>query len=258
MSKNPDDTNKTPDHIRDRIRSVPAWYHRIEVAPGIVTPGINDSRAVLAELDLPSRCAGLRVLDLGARDGFFSFELERRGADVLAVDYLRADQTGFKVASELLASKVTYIQDNVYNLTAAKYGTFDIVLMLGLIYHLPDPLGALHIVRSLCRDRLYLETQVIDQAFLLPGGQMVPLASLARELESVPLMQFYPDASLNEDNTNYWAPNLACMMAMLNEANFSVQSQRALGARATFDCQVTHDRRREYFMGIARGLRTPA
>lgn len=258
MSKNAEDVSKSPDDIRDRINSIPAWYHRIEVAPGIVTPGINDSRAVLEQLNLPSRCAGLKVLDLGARDGFFAFELERRGADVLAVDYLRADQTGFKVASELLASKVTYVQDNIYNLTAAKYGTFDIVLLLGLIYHLPDPLGALHIVRSLCRDQLFLETQVIDQAFLLPGGQMVPLASLARDLERVPLMQFYPDASLNRDNTNYWAPNLACMAAMLNEANFSVQSQRLLGARATFHCKVAHDQRREYFMGIARGLRMPA
>jgi hypothetical protein len=66
--------------------------------PGITTPGINNTAQVLALLDLPDDARGLRVLDLGTR-GFFAFEMERRGAEVIAVDYIPKDQTGFAVAS---------------------------------------------------------------------------------------------------------------------------------------------------------------
>src|SRR5205085_3065443 len=154
-----------------KIGSAKYWYHRIPIRPGIVTPGVNDAEATLAVLDPPDDCTGLRVLDLGARDGFFSFAFERRGAEVVAVDYVPADQTGFAIAAELLGSKVTYLHENVYNLTPEKHGTFDVVLCLGLLYHLPDPMRALHLMRALCRDRFYLETQAIDKASLLPDGR---------------------------------------------------------------------------------------
>lgn len=55
------------------------WYHRIELLPGLVTPGTNDSPEVLRRLDLPEDCSGLRILDFGTRDGFFAFECERCG-----------------------------------------------------------------------------------------------------------------------------------------------------------------------------------
>lgn len=92
--------------VRARIASVPHCYHRIEVRPGILTPGTNDSQTSLARLDLPVDCSGLSVLDIGTRDGFFAFELERRGARVLAVDYAPPAATGFAVAADLLGSKV--------------------------------------------------------------------------------------------------------------------------------------------------------
>jgi tRNA (mo5U34)-methyltransferase len=248
---------EAPHDIRTKIASVKHWYHQIEVAPGVITPGVNDSRAVLAHLDLPASCAGLRVLDLGARDGFFSFELERRGAEVLALDYVSSDQSGFKVASELLGSKVTYVQDNIYKVTPERYGTFDVVMFLGLLYHLPDPLGALHIVRSVCRAALHLETQVIDNAFRLASGEFVPLKAVSKQLDGIPIMQFYPDVSLHGDPTNYWAPNLACLEQMLAETNFSITTRKLLGARAIVQCRAIEDARREYFMGIARGSRAP-
>ena len=64
------------------IAAYPRWYHRIEVRPGVITPGINDSPLQLQMMQLPADCSGMRVLDIGTRDGFFSFELERRGADL--------------------------------------------------------------------------------------------------------------------------------------------------------------------------------
>ncbi len=87
---------------RAMISAYPRWYHRIEVRPGLITPGVNDSPGTLQMLQLPSDCTGMRVLDIGTRDGFFAFELERRGADVVAVDYMPAERTGFPIAAQLL------------------------------------------------------------------------------------------------------------------------------------------------------------
>src|SRR5690348_11622893 len=105
------------DIIREKIARHRGWYHRIELAPGVVTPGINDSPGVLKLLQLPEDCQGLRALDIGAMDGFFSFELERRGAEVLAIDNLSPNASGFRIAAELLGSKVRHEVANVYELS---------------------------------------------------------------------------------------------------------------------------------------------
>ncbi|HJQ38118.1 MAG TPA: methyltransferase domain-containing protein [Thermoanaerobaculia bacterium] len=215
----------TNDQVRAEIATVPHWYHQIEVRPGIVTPGVNRSAAVLGNLHLPDDCSGLRALDIGARDGYFSFELERRGADVIAVDYMPADQTGFAVASRLLGSRVPYLHENIYNLRPETLGAFDLVLCLGLLYHLPDPIRALRILRGLTRSRMILETLVLDRE--LP------------ELSSMPLMRFLPGDTMNSDPSNYWSPNVACVRAMLADTEFSAGRVRRHGDRAIFDCGTT-------------------
>lgn len=243
--------------IITKINSVKHWYHKIEIRPGLVTPGINNSPEFLRLLNFPIDCSGLRILDLGTRDGFFAFELEKRGAEVVAIDYYPSDKTGFNIAAELLNSKVTYVQDNVYNVSLEKYGTFDIALFLGLIYHLPDPLRALNIVRKVCKNELYLETQVIDNAFLRLDGKLVALSSVSKELEEVPIMQFYPRNSLNNDSSNYWAPNIKCMELMLIESNFSLLEKKLHGSRGLFKCQITFDECLSYQMEIANGVQNP-
>ena len=240
--------------VWDRINSVSHWYHQIPIQEGVVTPGINNTGQILALLDLPADASGLRVLDVGTRDGFFAFELERRGAVVTAVDYVPKDQTGFQVVSELLDSKVTFLNANVYDLSSERLGTFDIVLFLGLLYHLPDPLQALLLLRSMCRDRLCVESQVIDQALLMPDGRMASMADVAPALIDVPLMQFYPGRSLNDDPTNYWAPNLRGLESMLQDCNFRVTSSQLIGARAVVNCVVRENAEQAYLNRLARGL----
>jgi tRNA (mo5U34)-methyltransferase len=240
-----------------RIRSVPHWYHRFEFAPGVTTPGINDTGKVLESLGLPEDCRGLRALDLGTRDGFFAFELRRRGAEVTAVDYMPIESTGFAVAREILGSDVEYTQENLYNLRPETHGTFDIVLFLGLLYHLPDPMAALRILRSLCRGTMHLETQALDNAVLLADGTFTTLDSFSPRLRDVPLMQFYPGTALNNDPTNYWAPNFACLKRMLEENRFAVVDSQLSGPRAIFKCRVTEDDARQYFNDIASGRQKP-
>lgn len=238
--------------LQRRIALVPNWYHQIEVRPGLVTPGINNTADVLPLLALPADCSGLRVLDIGARDGYFSFEAERRGAEVLAVDYLPDTATGFRVAAGMLGSRVEFRQENIYNLHPDKLGRFDIVLCLGLLYHLPDPMQALGILRSLSRRQLCLETYVIDNALRMPDGSFRAMAEVAPVLAQLPLMQFYAGDSLNGDPTNYWGQNVECLRQMLVEANFIVDNHVLNHDRVVMNCRINHDEQLDYFNRIAR------
>jgi tRNA (mo5U34)-methyltransferase len=229
-------------NIREMVDSVPVWYHEFEFAPGVVTPGSRNSRSLLAQLDLPLNLSGLRVLDVGARDGFFSFECERRGAEVVAIDYLPAEQTGFPIAKQILGSQLDLIHENVYNLTPQKYGQFDIVLFLGVLYHLPDPMRALDVVFNMMRSPswLYLETVVIDD-------------DLPPEIARRPFMQFYPSATKNSDHTNYWGLTEACAIALLEECDLTFLSKTREGERGVFTA-VKNTPQKSYYTEIARGL----
>jgi len=237
-----------------RINAVKHWYHRIVIRPGIVTPGTNEAGATLSYLDLPLDLRGKRVLDVGTRDGYFAFEAERRGAEVVAVDYVSKDETGFGAAAELLGSKVTFYQANIFDLKAETLGTFDVILFLGLLYHLPDPMLAIQILRSLARDRLCLETHAIDNAVLLADGVTRALKDVAPLLVDIPIMQFYPGRALQNDPTNYWGPNLRCLLSMVEESNWVVLSHHVVGSRAIMNCRILENPELAYQARIARGL----
>jgi tRNA (mo5U34)-methyltransferase len=240
------------DEIQRQVSAFPHWYHQMELHPGIVTPGVNDSQACLAMLDLPQDLRGQRVLDIGARDGFYSFECERRGAEVVAIDYMPVDQTGFPIAKRILGSRLEMTQENLYQLSPERFGTFDLVLCLGIFYHLRDPLLALDILRRLTAKRLILETHVIDNALLMPDGTKRPLNAVAPELAELGIVQFYPRDALNRDYTNYWGVTMRGMEMMLAEANFRVARSVLKGERGVFDCQTESDPLMDYFVRIAR------
>ena len=232
---------------RDAIAQKDAWYHKIEVAPGVWTPGVHDSPQALELLDMPEDLTGMRVLDIGARDGFFTFEAERRGArEVVALDNEPPDHTGFSIAAELLASKATYVTENVYSLDPEQYGTFDLVLFLGVIYHLRHPLLALDRIHDICSPDalLLLETHMIDEGFVDKAGDWRRLADFHPELSSLPIAQYYPADMLAGDITSTWAPNRVALEGWLRGSGFeplstwqqafrggAVARKRELGAR---------------------------
>src|SRR3954469_14991055 len=126
------------------------WYHAIELRPGLRTPGLDDPRERLGMLRVPDDLSGRDVLDVGAWDGFFSFEAERRGARrVVAADSFAwnganwSTKEGFELAREALGSRVEDADVDVMDLDPLALGTFDLVLCLGVLYHLRDPLGGL-------------------------------------------------------------------------------------------------------------------
>jgi tRNA (mo5U34)-methyltransferase len=169
---------------RAAVAANPLWYHAIEVAPGVETPGWFDLRPTIELLPWPE-VAGKRCLDVGTYDGFFAFELERRGAaEVVATDIADHEQwdwppriraqgveylrqvagpekgRGFEIARELLGSGARLEQVSVYELSPERVGEFDVVVCGSLLLHLRDPVAGLMAIASVCRGQLLCTNEV--------------------------------------------------------------------------------------------------
>ena len=226
------------------IRACPEWYHSIELTPGIVTPGRSPLEAWTRELEnlqLPD-LRGKSVLDIGAYDGFFSFAAERLGAArVIALDHYvwftdmaeymsdwRASrQTGaaivaphesrhwrpselpgrrpFDAARAFLASRVEPVVGDFMTMDLRALGRFDVVLFLGVLYHLEEPLRAMRRLAQL----------------VAPGG-LVVIETEAMQVDGLtaPLCEFFPGRELNNDPSNWWVPNAPALVGLCQAAGF--------------------------------------
>jgi 2-polyprenyl-3-methyl-5-hydroxy-6-metoxy-1,4-benzoquinol methylase len=239
--------------IRSMMAGHAGWYHRIELSPGIITPGVNDSSANLRLLDnlgLPADCSGLRVLDIGTADGFMAFEIEKRGAkEVVGIDYRKPTSSGFAIASSILGSRVRHVVENVYELTPEKYGLFDMVLFLGVLYHLRNPLLAFDRIRSIMKPGtlLFVETQLLDNCVLLSDGSTKPLENISQELTDTAIWQFYTKGRLNNDGTNKWVPNMAGLKEAVEDAEFEILGTQIGGARGLVKARAIADKNTAFF-----------
>lgn len=244
------------EELKARVASVEEWYHRIEVAPGIVTPGLHDSQSALNTLQLPEDMGGMRVLDVGARDGFFSFEAEKRGAEVLAIDAVALEHLhGFRVARELLGSSVEFRTANVYNLRPEGVGLFDAIFFLGVLYHLRDPMLALDRLWSVAKPgaKVWVESHTIDKGLADPEtGVWRNLEKLAPQLSNIPLAQFYPGDTLGGNPSNWWGPNLAALKAMIQSAGFKIESAETIGSRGLVVARKVEDPKTEFWQEFDR------
>ena len=211
--------------LDDEARALVAsldWYHTIDLGGGLVTPGAYDHRPYLSYYRLPDNLSGCRALDIGAASGFFTFELARRGAEVVATDlphwnahdfgptytpdqtpeaaerYLRAP---FEVARRLhpLGSRVERRLINVYDINPATVGTFDLVFCGSLLIHLTDPIRALWNIASVTRGVAIIATVIISE------HANEPLALLTGQ---------------NHGDT-WWAPTRAALETMAALAGFA-------------------------------------
>jgi tRNA (mo5U34)-methyltransferase len=160
-------------------------------------------------LHLPESLAGKTVLDIGAWDGFYSFEAERRGAArVLATDSFSwggpgwGSKAGFGLARRALGSSVQDQHIDVLDLSPERVGTFDVVLFLGVLYHMRHPMLALEKVFSVTRGMAIVETHAVFRG-------------------RHPMMEFYPGTELVGDPTNWFGPNPSAVEGMLRAAGFS-------------------------------------
>ena len=207
----------------------PLWYHTIDVAPGLATPGVFDLRPVVGRLPWPD-VRGKRCLDVGTYDGYLAFELERRGAaEVVATDISDHSEwdhevrlgsrsmelletiagekgAGFEIARELLGSSVEKVGINAYDLAPERVGRFDVVVCGSLLLHLRDPLRALAAIRSVCDDR-FMSIEQVD--FLL-----------TRIHPRRPLVRIDGTSGVGQ----WWVANAAGHVRMLEAAGFDVEA----------------------------------
>jgi len=251
---------------KEVINSCPEWYHSIELAPGVATPGrkpLEVWEEELRDLRLPE-LRGKTVLDIGAYDGFFSFAAERLGASrVISLDHYvwsadmceymkdwrESRRTGaslppshesrywrpaelpgrrpFDAARTLLRSRVEPIVGDFMTMDLTPLGQFDVVLFLGLLYHLEEPLSA---VRRLARVTAPAGLAVIEtEAMEVPGSG------------DAALCEFFPGQELNNDASNWWAPNAKALEGLCRAAGFrEVTVLTRPGLRTTLRATAKH------------------
>lgn len=206
------------------------WYHTIELPNGVVTPGEYDHRPLVPYYGLPDDLSGKRALDIGTNNGFWAFELERRGAAVTTVDVAKVSQLdfppgardkllekeidlpvdrGFRAAHRLLGSSVQPLTSSVYDLDPSEVGTFDFVHIGMLLLHLRDPLAALERVRSVTSGEALIvevfDPSVASGATRYLGGWQV---------------------------VTWWLPSLDTLAQMVLDAGFSdVRVERSVRLR---------------------------
>jgi tRNA (mo5U34)-methyltransferase len=222
------------------------WFHNLHLPGGRQTAPdhpLGDFPAwKWAEIgpSLPEDLAGARALDIGCNAGFYSFELARRGAEVLAIDvdphYLR--QARWAAAELGLEDRIELRQMAVYDL-ARLDESFDVVLFLGVLYHLRHPLLAIDLVAERVRSTLVLQTLTApgDQVAEVPHDLSIDGRQALRE-PGWPAMAFI-EHELAGDPTNWWAPTRACVEAMLRSAGL-VAIERP--GHEVFVCRVRDDR----------------
>ena len=211
--------------LRERAAALD-WYHTIELAPGLATPGEYDLRPIVGRLPL-GEVAGARALDVGTHDGFYAFELERRGArEVVAIDLegpadwdwpgeppaelaaasalAERRKSAFALAREALGSGVELRHVSVYDLDPAEHGEFDVAVIGTLLLHLRDPIGALRAIRRVAR------TLVVNDVVSLPLTVRWPRTPHVRLLGRAGL-------------PFWWVPNRAALVRYVEAAGWSVE-----------------------------------
>lgn len=207
------------------------WYHTIELPGGVVTPGFYDCRPIVDRLPWPPSLQGLRVLDVGTWDGFWAYELERRGAaEVVAIDVFdparwdwppcldqggtseelersltnfAGGSQGFGVAAEALGSRAQRHDVSVYELDPEVHGHFDFVFLGTLLLHLRDPVEALRRIGSVCSG----EVLISDVVEAIPS-LLRPRTPIAR-LEGT-------------ERPWWWQPNVAALRRMVRSAGLEI------------------------------------
>jgi tRNA (mo5U34)-methyltransferase len=196
------------------------WYHTLDLGQGVATKGMFDHRPVLHHYPLPDSLSGQRCLDVATMDGFWAFEMERRGAaSVTALDLedpedldwpasLRADHDKsldetkgerFALAKRTLGSDVERVLMSAYDLSP-ELGTFDFVFCGDLLLHIKDPVTVLENIRSVCTGSAVIVNVIKKFRF----HEKRPMA----ELDGI-------------DNFEWWVTNLAGLVRMVRAAGFA-------------------------------------
>jgi len=201
------------DWLAAAIDAEPYWFHKIDLGSGLVTPGWSEPAVEkLPYFGLPEDLSGMRVLDIGCAEGYFSFEAERRGAsEVIGIDSFPDSVRRFNICRDALGARAQAYLTNVYDLGRRGFGTFDLVLYYGVNYHLRNPILALERIFSVCSGTILMQSDSFEDPAL--GDRA---ASLFHPFG----IESGPADNRQRDPTVFWVPNAACVRAMLEHVGF--------------------------------------
>jgi tRNA (mo5U34)-methyltransferase len=218
-----------PEARREEIARLGPWFHNLHLPDGTQTAPehrLGDFPAVkwreIAPF-IPEDLRGWRVLDAGCNAGYYSFQLASRGAQVTAIDidphYL--EQACWAAREFGLSQRIELRRASVYQLAGVSE-RFDLVCFLGVLYHLRHPLLALDILRGVTQGRMILQTLTMPGDEVSPAPESIKLGERALLRQpGWPAMGFI-ERCLEGDPTNWWAPNHACVQALVRAAGFTV------------------------------------
>ena len=221
------------------------WHQKWEIYQGVFTPGINSIDILCTFVNLPEDLSGKRVLDIGAWNGCFSFECERRGAsEVVAYSLEDPNESGFNKLKKVLNSKVSYVQDSVYSLSPDILGKFDIILFFGVLYHLRYPLLAIDRIRTVSKGTVFIETHVVNNHFFVrqPFKIVGRLLQLSSVFKSTPIWRQYKAYELHpQDTSNWFGPNIMAVIESFDSAGFDAVHIESWGDRASFRAEIRNE-----------------
>jgi tRNA (mo5U34)-methyltransferase len=218
------------EEIRQRAEALGPWFHNIDLG-GVATapehflgnyPFIKWKKFADA---IPHDLTGRTVLDLGCNGGFYSLEMKRRGADrVVAVDFDQDYLAQARFAASVAGLAIEFRHLSVYDVGALGE-RFDIVLFMGVLYHLRHPLLALDLIREhVVGDLMVFQSMQRGSADLAAVEDDYPFWNTAVfDAPTFPKMHFV-ERNYSGDPTNWWVPNRACVEAMLRSSGFDIVS----------------------------------
>jgi tRNA (mo5U34)-methyltransferase len=218
----------TTDQIRTRVRELGKWFHNldlrgVETAPDHFLGDYPRTKWKNFASAIPSDLSGRTVLDIGCNGGFYSIEMKRRGADrVVAVDFDETYLAQARFAAEVCETEIEFQKLSVYDV-AKLQEKFDVVLFMGVLYHLRHPLLALDLIHEhVARDLLIFQSMQRGSDEIVPTREDYPFWQ--REIfaqPGFPSLYFIEDKYAG-DPTNWWIPNRACAEAMLRSSGFEL------------------------------------
>jgi tRNA (mo5U34)-methyltransferase len=221
-------TELTREAVERRVRELGEWFHNLDLRGVQTAPQhyLGDYPAVkwrrFADA-LPTDLRGRTVLDIGCNAGFYSIEMKRRGAErVVAMDSDPDYLNQARFAAEVSGVELEFRELSVYDI-ATLGERFDIVLFLGVFYHLRHPLLALDLIHEhVARDLLVFQSMQRGSAEIEPLEKDYAFAEVeVFDRPDFPKLHFI-ERRYAGDPTNWWAPNRACSEAMLRSAGFAV------------------------------------
>ena len=216
--------------IREQARALGPWFHNIDLN-GVPTapehflgdyPMAKWRRFAHA---IPGDLRGKAVLDIGCNAGFYAIEMKRRGAArVLGIDSDQDYLAQARFAAEICGLDIEYRRLSAYDVGALGE-RFDIVLFMGVLYHLRHPLLALDLIHAhVARDLIVFQSMQRGSDYVLPLGDDYPFSETAIFHESGYPKLHFVERRYAHDPTNWWVPNRACTEAMLRSAGFGIVS----------------------------------